>query len=51
VRQAYRQAVEHTVEEWRSRLAAIGASYEVVQTDTPFGVPLRRAFATRMRLP
>lgn len=51
VRQAYAQAVQHTLEEWRSRLAAIGASYEVVRTDTPFGVPLRRAFATRMRLP
>jgi uncharacterized protein (DUF58 family) len=51
VRQAYALAVRHTVGEWRSRLAAIGASYEVVLTDTPFGVPLRRAFATRMRLP
>jgi uncharacterized protein (DUF58 family) len=51
VRQAYAHAVGHTLDEWRSRLAAIGASYEVVYTDTPFGVPLRRAFATRMRLP
>jgi hypothetical protein len=43
--------VLEAIEEWRVRLAAIGAGYEVIRTDSPFGVPLRRAFATRQRLP
>jgi uncharacterized protein (DUF58 family) len=51
VREAYASTVVEAIEEWRVRLAAIGAGYEVIRTDAPFGVPLRRAFATRQRLP
>jgi uncharacterized protein (DUF58 family) len=51
VREAYRVTVEKAIAEWRARLAAIGAAYEVVMTNEPFGVPLRRAFATRQRIP
>jgi uncharacterized protein (DUF58 family) len=51
VRKAYSATVMHAIEEWRQRLAALGAGYEVIRTDSPFGVPLRRAFATRQRLP
>lgn len=50
VREAYRATVAEAIEEWRVRLSAIGAAYEVIPTDAPFGVPLRRAFATRQRL-
>ena len=50
VRDAYRATVAEAIEEWRVRLSAIGAAYEVIPTDAPFGVPLRRAFATRQRL-
>jgi uncharacterized protein (DUF58 family) len=51
VREAYASTVLEAIEEWRVRLSAIGAAYEVIRTDAPFGVPLRRAFATRQRLP
>jgi len=51
VRAAYRATVEEVVEEWRSMLSSFGASYELIMTDSPFGVPLRRAFAARQRLP
>jgi uncharacterized protein (DUF58 family) len=51
VRAAYRKTVDEVVEEWRSMLAAAGAGYELVFTDAPFGVPLRRAFAARQQLP
>ena len=51
VRTAYRATVEEALREWRSSLAAAGAVYETVTTDAPFGVPLRRAFAVRQRLP
>ena len=47
VRDAYRATVEEAVAEWRATFAAAGAGYELVLTDTPFGVPLRRAFAAR----
>jgi uncharacterized protein (DUF58 family) len=50
VRKAYHATVESAIEEWRSRLAALGAAYEVVMTNEPFGVPLRRAFAARQRI-
>jgi hypothetical protein len=50
VRDAYRQTVEAAIGEWRSAMAGAGASYEVISTDAPFGVPLRRAFAARQRL-
>jgi hypothetical protein len=51
VRDAYRDTVDAAIGEWRSALAGAGASYEVVPTDAPFGVPLRRAFAARQRQP
>ena len=51
VRNAYRKTVETAIEEWRSMLASLGAAYEVITTDTPFGVPLRRALAARQRIP
>ena len=51
VREAYRQTVDAAIGEWRSALAGAGASYEMVTTDAPFGIPLRRAFAARQRLP
>jgi len=51
VRAAYRTTVEEVIAEWRDLLAATGVSYEVVVTDESFGVPLRRAFAARQRLP
>lgn len=51
VRNAYRRTVETAIEEWRSTLASLGAAYEVIPTDTPFGVPLRRALAARQRIP
>ena len=51
VRDAYRATVDGALREWRESLTALGASYETVTTDAPFGVPLRRAFAARQRLP
>ena len=51
VRAAYRKTVTKAIAEWREQLAAAGASYEVVSTDAPFGVPLRRAFAARQQMP
>jgi uncharacterized protein (DUF58 family) len=49
VRAAYRATVLEAIAEWRTALTSVGASYEVVATDSPFGVPLRRAFALRQR--
>jgi hypothetical protein len=43
--------VDQAISEWRASLASAGARYELVLTDTPFGVPLGRAFAARQRLP
>jgi len=51
VRAAYRATVRSAIAEWRAQLARAGATYELVSTDAPFGVPLRRAFAARQRLP
>lgn len=51
VRAAYQATVAAAVAEWRAGLARAGASYELVMTDSPFGVPLRRAFAARQRVP
>ena len=51
VRDAYRATVDDALREWRESFTSLGASYEVVTTDAPFGVPLRRAFAARQRLP
>lgn len=51
VRDAYQATVREAIEEWRARFAGAGAFYEPIRTDQPFGVPLRRAFAARQRLP
>jgi hypothetical protein len=51
VRAAYRETVDEAIAEWRATLGSSGAGYEVFTTDVPFGVPLRRAFAARQRLP
>jgi uncharacterized protein (DUF58 family) len=51
VREAYAATVVEAMDEWRARCAAAGAFYEPVPTDQPFGVPVRRAFAKRQRLP
>jgi hypothetical protein len=47
VRDAYRATVEAAIGEWRDVCGRAGARYETVMTDTPFGVPLRRAFSGR----
>ena len=51
VRLAYRNTVEEVIGEWRAMFGALGIGYEVISTDAPFGVPLRRAFAVRQQLP
>jgi len=51
VRVAYRNTVEEVIGEWRSMFGSLGIGYEIVSTDAPFGVPLRRAFAARQQLP
>jgi uncharacterized protein (DUF58 family) len=51
VRAAYRNTVDEVVAEWRGMLGSLGIGYEVVSTDAPFGVPLRRAFAARQQSP
>src|SRR5262249_61889360 len=51
VRVAYRNTVEEVIGEWRSMFGSLGIGYEIVSTDAPFGVPLRRAFADRQQLP
>jgi uncharacterized protein (DUF58 family) len=51
VRAAYDATVEQVIDEWRVALAAMGAAYEVVLTDRPYGVALRRAFDARARRP
>src|SRR5262245_7985002 len=51
VRAAYHNTVEEVIGEWRSMFGSLGIGYEVISTDAPFGVPLRRAFADRQQLP
>jgi uncharacterized protein (DUF58 family) len=51
VEDAYRETVDHVIQEWRTQFSGAGVEYEVVTTDTPFGVPLRRAFRVRENLP
>jgi len=51
VRAAYKKTVDEVVDEWRAMLGSLGIGYEVVSTDAPFGVPLRRAFAARQQSP
>jgi uncharacterized protein (DUF58 family) len=50
VRLAYQATVERAIAEWRAALARTGAVYELIATDAPFGVPLRRAFSARQHL-
>lgn len=47
VRVAYSETVEAAIAEWRTALAGAGAGYATVMTDSPFGIPLRAAFAAR----
>ncbi|MEO7084769.1 MAG: DUF58 domain-containing protein [Gemmatimonadaceae bacterium] len=51
VRVAYRNTVQEVIAEWRALFGSLGIGYEVVSTDAPFGVPLRRAFAARQQMP
>ncbi|MEP6622420.1 MAG: DUF58 domain-containing protein [bacterium] len=51
VRTAYRDTVTEVVGEWRDALAAVGATYELVLTDQPYAMPLRKAFDARQRRP
>lgn len=51
VRAAYDRTVATVIAEWRERLGAMGAGYELVLTDQPYAVPLRRAFEARQRRP
>jgi hypothetical protein len=41
--------VDHVIEEWKQRLGALGAGYEVILTDQPYAIPLRLAFGARER--
>ncbi len=51
VRAAYRSTVAEVIEEWRVRLLAMGAGYELTLTDQPYSGVLRRAFDARQRRP
>ncbi len=51
VRAAYHETVTEVLTEWREALAAMGASHELVLTDQPYTMPLRRAFDARQRRP
>jgi uncharacterized protein (DUF58 family) len=51
VRAAYDHTVATVITEWREALGAMGAGYELVLTDQPYALPLRRAFEARQRRP
>ena len=51
VRAAYDATVAEVIEEWRDALGAMGANYELVLTDEPYAIALRRAFEIRLRRP
>ncbi len=51
VRAAYESTVTTVIAEWRDALGAMGAGYELVLTDQPYALPLRRAFDARQRRP
>jgi uncharacterized protein (DUF58 family) len=51
VRSAYDSTVNTVIAEWRDALGALGAGYELVLTDQPYAIPLRRAFDARQRRP
>ena len=46
-----RHRMTEVLTEWREALAAMGAAHELVLTDQPYTVPLRRAFDARQRRP
>jgi uncharacterized protein (DUF58 family) len=50
VRAAYRETMDLVTAEWREAFARLGVGYVIVDTSTPFAVPLRQAFAARERL-
>ena len=49
VRVAYRTTVDRVIAEWKDRLGALGAGYELILTDQPYSIPLRLAFGARER--
>ena len=49
VRTAYRATVDRVIAEWKDRLGALGAGYELILTDQPYAIPLRLAFGARER--
>jgi uncharacterized protein (DUF58 family) len=51
VRAAYDSTVTTVIAEWREALGAMGVGYELVLTDQPYALPLRRAFDARQRRP
>jgi uncharacterized protein (DUF58 family) len=51
VRAAYRSTVDHVIAEWKERLGALGAGYELILTDQAYAIPLRLAFGARERRP
>ncbi len=51
VRAAYRSTVGEVIEEWRTRLLAMGMGYELALTDQPYAAVLRRALDARQRRP
>lgn len=50
VRAAYRDTMEAVTAEWRDTFGRLGVGYVIVDTGTPFAIPLRQAFAVRERL-
>jgi uncharacterized protein (DUF58 family) len=50
VRAAYRETMASVTAEWREAFGRLGVGYVIVDTSTPFAIPLRRAFAARERL-
>ena len=51
VRAAYDATVAEVIEEWRAALGAMGVGYELLLTDQPYALALRRAFDARLRHP
>lgn len=50
LRRLYRESVARAVAGWRRECLAMGADYDVVTTDTPLGLALRRYLDKRSRL-
>ena len=51
VRAAYDATVAEVIDEWRASLGAMGVAYELVLTDQPYALALRRTFDARARRP